>query len=132
MTELELLHNGTLSVDSGPDKDQSQDEYLSAENMLDPPRIDSIPEGKPSAVEDGLFTIDKDMIESHHSKINQDDATLILSLLDTSKEERTTNRNRHLHVDLENELTKSSEERLRKAEYSHNSSRILKTTESRS
>ena len=84
MAKLKLPNNNALQLDSGSEGDQSEDEDPSVNNSLDPQRINSIPEGEPSAIEHGSSNIDKDMTEPHHSKMNQDDATLILSLLDTS------------------------------------------------
>ena len=53
-------------------------------------------------------------------------------MLDVSKEEATTDKKRDLHVNPENEVTKSYEDWFRKSECSHNSSKLLKITESRS
>ena len=72
------------------------------------------------------------MTEPHYSNVNQDDANLILSLLDTPKEEDTTDRKQHLHADLEHKVTNSSKDRLHKAECSHIQPKILKRTESES
>ena len=96
--------------------------------MLEPPRVDGIPEGEPSAIKDGSSNIDKNMSESHHCKINQDDATFVLSLLDDSKEDVTTDRKRQLHVDPNNGVTKSFKECIRKADCNHNAIKILKIT----
>ena len=76
-----------------------------------------------------MSNIDKYMTESHYSKVNQDDATLILSLLVVSKKETTEDRNRYLHVNPENEVTKSAKDHFCKAEYSHIPSKRLKRTE---
>ena len=65
-----------------------------------------------------MSNIDKYMTESHYSKVNQDDATLILSLLVVSKKETTADRKIYLHVNPENKVTKSAEDHFRKAEYS--------------
>ena len=86
MTKLELPDNNALQLDSGSEDDQSEDKDLSVDNILDPLRIDGITEGKPSAIEDGLSNIDKEMSESHYLQVNQDDATLLLSMLENSKE----------------------------------------------
>ena len=114
MVDLEILDIHTLPVDNGLEWDQSEEEYFTAKNMRDPPRIDSIPEGEPSAIGDGSSNIDEDVSESHHSKINQDNETLILSLLNAHKEEETADSKIQLHVDLDTGLTKSSKECLTK------------------
>ena len=129
MVDLELLDNTILSVESGSEGNQSEEEYSSAKHMRDPPRIDGIPKEEPSAIKDWSSNIDKDICESHHCKINQADAILILSLVDTSKEEGVADRKIQLHADPDNGVTKSSTEYLRKTECSHNASKILKTTE---
>ena len=130
MTELELLNNNTLAVDSGSGSEghQSDDEDQNVENILDPPRIDGILEREPSAIKDGLSNIDEDMTETQHSKINQDDATLILSLLDTSNKEAPSDRKIY-HTNQENEVTTSTEDCFRKAECSHIQTKILKRTD---
>ena len=101
-------------MDSGSEGNQSEDKDFSIDNILDPPRSD---------VKDGSSNIDKEMSESHYSEVNQDDGTLILSLLDDSKEEATADRKRNLHVDPKSEVTKSAKDHFRKAEYSHISSK---------
>jgi hypothetical protein len=68
------------------------------------------------------------MTETHHSKMNQDGAILLLSLLDTSKKEAAPDRKRYLHTDQENEVTKPSKDHFRKSQCSHISSKILKRT----
>ena len=86
MAKLELLDNNALQLDSGSEDNQSKDKDSSVDNILDPPRIDGIPEGKPLAIEDESSNIDKEMSESHYSEINQYYATLISSMLDNLKE----------------------------------------------
>ena len=127
--ELQLLDTNALQLNSGSEDVQSEDEDPNAENdILDPPRIDGIPAGDPLAIEDGLSNIDEKMSESHYSDVNQEDATLTLSMLDESKKEAAADRKRDLHVELEKEVTQSTEGCFRKAEYSHIHPKILKKT----
>ena len=128
-TELELLDDNALMVDSGSDSNQSDDKDLNVENILDQPSIDGVPEGEPSAINAGLSNIDEDTNETHHSRINQDDTILLLSLLDTSREEATPDRKRY-HTNHANEVTKSTKDCFCKSEYSHIQTKILKRTDS--
>ena len=130
MDKLELLDNNALQVDSGSEDDQSEDKDSIVNNeSLDPSRIDGIPTGEPSAINDESSNIDKEVSESHHSEVNQEDITLLLSMLDESKEEGTTDRKRDLRVEPEKEVTQSTKDRFCKAEYSRIQPKILKRTE---
>ena len=82
--------------------------------MRDQPSIEVIPEGKLSAIKDGSSNSDKDMTGTHQSIINQDDANLLTSLLDIQKDDRK----RHFCADQENEVIKTPEECLHKAQRS--------------
>jgi hypothetical protein len=117
-------------LDSGSEGNQSEDNDPSVDNILAPPRIDGIPEGGPLVIEVRLSNIYKEMSESHYSEVNQDDATLILSMLDDSKEEAMMDRKRDLHADPENEVTKSTKDCFCKPEYSHIQTKILKKIDS--
>ena len=82
MAELQLLDNTALQLDSGSEDDQSEDiEFNVENNILDQPRIDGISTGEPSVIEDGSSNIDEEVSESHYSEVNQEDATLRLSML---------------------------------------------------
>ena len=131
MAELQLLDNTALQLDSGSEDDQSEDEDCNAKNdILDPPRIDGIPAAESLPIKDGSATINEEMSESRYSEVNQEDTTLILSMLDESKEETKADRKRDLHVKLEKEVTQSTKDHFRKAECSHIQPKILKRTES--
>jgi type II secretory ATPase GspE/PulE/Tfp pilus assembly ATPase PilB-like protein len=117
-------------LDSGSEGNQSEDNDPSVDNILSPPRIDGIPEGGPLVIEVRLSNIYKEMSESHYSEVNQDDATLISKMLDDLKEEATANRKRDLHVNPEDEVTKSTKDLFRKTEYSHTQKKLIKRIDS--
>ena len=107
-----------------------EDEDPRVNNILDPPRIGGIPEGEPLTIKDGPSNIDNEISESHYSELDKYDATLRLSMLDNLKKEATTDRKRNLHVDPENEVTKSAKDCFHKAEYSHSQTKMLKRIDS--
>jgi hypothetical protein len=92
--------------------------------MEDQPSTKGIPEGEPSVIKDGLSNSDEDMTGTHQSIMNQDDANLITSLLDTQKDDRK----RHFCADQENEVIKTPEECLHKAPSSPTWKKIPKRT----
>ena len=121
MDELKQLDGNTLSSNNESDGDKYGDEDHNDVNMADPPHVEDVPAGEPSAIQDESFDSNKDTTRPHHSTLNQDDANLLSQLLNVPMEDR-----KRQYEDLTNEVVKTSDNRFNNAEGSPISSKRLK------
>ena len=122
MDKLKQLDDGTLMSDIGPDVDQYDDEDLNADNMINQPQIEDIPEQEPSVIKDRSSNSDKDTTRTHHLTINQVDVNLLSPLLDIPTEDRR----RQYDTNLANKVINTSKDRFRKAKCDTIFTKILK------
>ena len=149
MTELQQLDNADLQLDNRSEDDQLEDEDSTLEDGIpDPDGIDKIPEGKPTAINDGSSNIDKETSESYYSESDQEDATL--SKVNKNQLQRKTiprtdelflkrveivskivsisSQKKELELELEKEVIQSTKVRFCKTEYSYIQKKLLKRT----
>ena len=121
MDELNQLDGDTLSSNNGSDGDQHDNEDHVNVNIVDPPHVDGVPAGEPSAIQDESFNGDEDTTRIHHSTLNQDGVNLLSQLLNVQTEDRKI----QYDGGLTNEMVKTSNDGLIKPEGSPIFSKIL-------
>ena len=99
-------------LNNGSEGNQYDDKDHDADNMLDLPHVEGVPEGEPSAIKDTSFESDKDITRTHHSTLKQDDVKLPSPLLDIPMEDRKI----QYDADLANKVINTSKDRFHNAE----------------
>ena len=119
MDELKQLDGDTFGSNNEPDGDQHDDEDDDNVNVRIPPRMEGVPAGEPSAIQEESF----DSYEPTNSTLNQDDVNILSELLAVPTEDRK----RQYDEDLTNKVAKTSDDWINNVDRSPIFSKLPKT-----